>query len=75
MDPRLLFNGGNRAMWIDRFLRILEMEFLYKNWFQNTNLSIHSPSLLPTDPKFWYWWRLGMVTHAQSRTQRIPFGD
>ena len=27
------------------------MEFLFKNLFQNTNLSIHSPSLLPTDPK------------------------
>ena len=51
MDPHLLYNGGNRAMWIDRFLRILEMEFLFKNWFQNTNLSIHGPSLLPTDPK------------------------
>ena len=51
MDPHLLFNGGNRAMWIDRFLRILEMEFLFKNWFQNTNLSIHGASLLPTDPK------------------------
>ena len=30
MDPRLLFNGGNRAMGIDRFLCILEMEFLFK---------------------------------------------
>ena len=50
MDPHLLLNGGNRAMWIDRFLRILEMEFFLKNWFQNTNLSIHGPSLLPTDP-------------------------
>ena len=27
------------------------MEFLFKNRFQNTNLSIHSPSLLPTDLK------------------------